>query len=167
MKTNTCIIIVSLIFIISCSSNTEPHNSAKLIVTDNLYFSYENEFLDTLNILDIDFAYDYHFEGSNGQLIEYSYIIRSIETKSSSRNGWRLIFNKPRRGSTLKFSQDNVINTLRYSKLINLADQDTFYKVFEFKLKGFFCDSTFWNAEDTLDLESFEYSFIDTILAIP
>jgi len=162
------LIITSLIFLINCDSTTKPEDTECSLITDYINLSYDCDYLDTLRILDIDFTYRYHIEGSGGQLTRYYYYLRDIRTEFGMGSGW-VMSNRtiPPIGVETRYYTDyNSKDTLRYSKLYDISKQDTFYKEFKFTLEGFFSDSGFFNLEDTLNLESFEYVYIDTILII-
>jgi len=162
------LLIISLTFIINCDSTTKPEDVERSLVTDNINLSYDCDYLDTLRILDIDFTYKYHYDGSGGQLTKYFYYLRDIRTEFGMGTGWimsdRAI--RPIGGKIRYYTESDIIDTLRYSDLFDISKQDTFYKEFKFTLKGFFSDSGFFNVKDTLNKKSFEYVYIDTILII-
>ena len=158
---------IALLLLLNCSSNTEPQFSEGLLINDLIDLSFDADMLDTLQILDIDFKYIYHYENSSGQITKYSYTLRDFKTNFSFSNGWKMKFDRHPRGRTNHFLEQNINDTLSYSKLFNISEADTVYKEFQFKLEGFFCDTPFWNSEDTLKLEPYEYCYRDTILIIP
>jgi len=166
MKLKYYIQIIILIGILSCSSSTEPEITENLLVTDIEYFTSDLDFVNVLPVLDIDFSYVYHYENSGGQLVNYRYMQRDLKTDVSISFGYSLSFDHPPRVVRLKFEEPNVQDTLRFSKVWDISNQDTIYQEFTFTLRGFFCDSSFSQFEDTLNLESFEHSYIDTFLII-
>jgi hypothetical protein len=162
------LIIISLKFLINCDSATKSEDTVCSLITDYMKLSCDCDYLDTLRIVDIDFTFKYHFEGSGGQLIKYFYYLRDIRTEFGMGTGWimsdRAI--RPVGGKIRYYTESDILDTLRYSDLFDISKQDTFYKEFKFTLKGFFSDSGFSNVKDTLDKKSFEYVYIDTILII-
>jgi len=162
------LIIIILIILNSCDSTTKPKDTEYSLITDYINFSYDCDYLDTLRILDIDFTYRYHIEGSGGQLTRYLYYQRDINTEFGIGSGWSMKNNTlpPRFGNTRHYTEEDIYDTLRYSRLFDISRQDTFYREFKFTLKGFYSDSGFFNLNDTLDLETFEYVYIDTMLII-
>jgi len=161
-----------LIFLINCDYTTKPNESENSLITDYIQLSYDCDYLDTLRVLDVDFTYIYHSEGIGFQLFSYSYILRDIRTGIGYGSFWemgrkRSPINSRGELPILSFYTDcNILDTLNYSRLVDISKRDTFYQRFEFTLKGFFSDSSFSDVEDTLNLESFEYSYIDTILIV-
>lgn len=166
MNLRNYLFVIIFIGLFNCSSSTESENLEKLLITDFQYFSPELDFVNVLPVLDIDFEYVYHYENSGGQLTNYRYTLRDIKTNSSISSGYGLRFDTIPRGTKLKYIEPNILDTLRYSKIWDISSQDTLYYEFTFKLKGFFCDTSFWQSDDTLNLDTFEHSYADTFLII-
>ena len=159
--------IIFLIFINSCNSVTEPEISDKLLITDYFHFAYDSDYLGSTRVLDLDLVYSYHIEGTGGQLIKYSYSRKNLLTKVGYETGWSMQSKRSERNRIpVNFIEEDLSDTLVYSELIDISNQDTIYQEYKFFLKGFYSESSFLYLEDTINLTPFEYTFLDTIVII-
>ncbi len=159
--------IMFVILLANCTTITKPEEKEKKLIAESVNLSYDLDYLDTIQVLDLDFDFQYYFVNSGGQLTEYSFKLKDIKSGFGISSGWQMRFEANRPPATIRFYEPGQMDTLSYSKLFQVEEKDTLYKEFTFILKGFFCDSQFRNAEDTLILDPFEYIFKDTINILP
>ena len=163
----TLFLLILFIIIQSCNDIYSVDGTLPNLKVDDHFFDYKLIESDSLDSVCVKFYFVYHSEVSGNQLISYYNSFLDLNRgKKSSSVGWQLNLDdgyQSMYNARDKFNNANIPDTLSFFHVGAIRDSANFNFAFQFDLKGFFCDSSVWESQDTLYLKSFKYTFYETI----
>ena len=93
-KINVILFSIIILIILSCESSSEPKIKQKLLVSDASQLIYNIDFLNSSWVLDIDYIFIYHYENTNGKIVEYKYFLDHIDHGFDTECGYIFRFDE-------------------------------------------------------------------------